>query len=167
MTSSSASFDDLDIDDEIAIHFEGGIITGVVVDLEVLERGTYSADAGSKICLHIEGYRQVKVNLDDHPPERIIIRKKTPRTPFHTDQLIDDGTGKGYESLWHWVQVDGMTLLKKLSDTVISYALDRGKYGAATWYESGSSMGNLAFKRRYPDWSYLDVDHLLPQGDCS
>lgn len=149
------TFDDLNIDDLIAIKHKGKtVMQGTVTELSRETRAIFHGAVGDFVSLEGVG----RINLLHHKENEIVRLETAPKTPYPNYKIIFDGEG----DLWHWIFLETNNILTKIGDEELkSYTVPVGRRGSVRRYTTRTHMGTLEFKRRYPNWRYVEKEEIL------
>lgn len=153
-------FSDVSVDDVIALTSQGV----AVIQGKVLSKGL---NFYKKPYVEILGVGEVEFSHTVPSSENLsgieylnygIVRiSEAPKAPDMDDyRIIDDGEG----GLWQVIATGKNNILTRVEDRKLIHRSDRGKYGSHSWYIAKSQLSNLAFKRKYPKWKYIEWEQI-------
>lgn len=151
---------DVSVDDVIALTSQGV----AVIQGKVLSKGRNLYD---KPYVEILGVGEVALSHRVPSSENLsgieylnygIVRiSEAPKAPDMDDyRIIDDGEG----GLWQVIATGKNNILTRVEDRKLIHYSDSGKYGKHSWYTTETQLGNLAFKRMYPKWKYIEWEQI-------
>ena len=153
-------FSDVSVDDVIALTSQGvAVIQGKVLSkglnfykkpyVEILGVGEVVLSHTVPSSENLSGVEYLKYG--------IVRISEAPKAPDMDDyRIIDDGEG----GLWQVIATGKNNILTRVEDRKLIHRSDRGKYGSHSWYITKSQLSNLAFKRKYPKWKYVEWEQI-------